>query len=158
MIMGVSVRLKVGQFEVTTDTPEEAAGIIRLFDPALSAGPISSPKLVKKRRPVLLIWDYEHLKAFKGLLKEQPLQRALLNSLFYAREKGKLKELLVKELELDNAKQLAGPLSGLVKNAEKIGLAREAVYTMEKIQIEGKRTYRYLINDSLLSVLSGHSV
>jgi hypothetical protein len=86
-------------------------------------------------------------------LNDQPLQRRLLNNLFLAGYKGKLKEDLVADLELDNAKQLAGPLSGLAKNAEKIGLAREAVYSMEKLQLNGARTYRYSLSESLISQL-----
>jgi hypothetical protein len=147
--MSVSVRLKVGQFEVTTDTPEEAARIIQLFDPNLSAGQVSNLRAVGRSRPTLTKWDSERLKAFRALIEDQPLQRQLLNCLVRAGQDGKLKGELVKELKLENAKQLAGPLSGLAKNAEKIGLAREAVYEMEKIQIDGERTYRYTLSPFL---------
>jgi hypothetical protein len=147
--MGVSVRLKVGQFEVTTDTPEEAAVIMRLFDPNLSAA-VSDFKLLERSRPTLTEWTSERLTAFHVLLNDQPLQRRLLNNLYFAGYKGKLKEELVTDLGLENAKQLAGPLSGLAKNAEKIGLAREAVYSMEKLQVKGERTYRYSLNESLI--------
>lgn len=147
--MGVSVRLKVGQFEVTTDTPEEAARIIQLFDPRLSAGPASNLRVVGRSRPTLTKWDGERLTAFRALIEDQPLQRQLLDCLVRAGQDGRLKDELVKELELDNAKQLAGPLSGLAKNAEKIGLAREAVYQMEKMQIERERTYRYSLSPFL---------
>jgi hypothetical protein len=146
--MDVSVRLKIGQFEVTTDTPSEAAEMIRLFDSALSDS-VSEPTLIHRPRAIRTEWDATNYEAFQSLLKEQPLQRRLLNNLFFAGYEGKSKEELVKDLELDTPKQLAGPLSGLAKNAEKIGLAREAVYTMEKVQIDGKRTYRYSLSESL---------
>jgi len=144
----MAVRLKAGKFDVVADTPEEAAKIMTLLDPSLVRG-IREPEFP---RGLSVEWSAQLVEAFRELLKEQPLQRRLLNSLYAGGRAGVLKEDLVKELKLNNAKQLAGPFSGLAKNAKKIGLAREAVYSMEKIQVEGKRTYRYWPNESLRSV------
>ncbi len=140
--MGVSIRLKVGKFEVATDTPEEAAKIMTLFDPGL----VSDAHESKVPRVLGTEWTPQLLEAFHELIKEQPLQRRLLNVLSAAGEEGKLKEDLVKDLKLSAPKQLAGPLSGLAKYAQKLGLAREAVYSMSKLQLNGKRTYQYWAN------------
>jgi hypothetical protein len=142
--MGVSIRLKIGNFEVVTDTPEEAAKMMTLFDPDL----VTAPRESDSPRILSTEWTPQLWEAFRELIKEQPLQKQLLNTLFARGTAGVLKEELVKELKLTNPKQLAGPFSGVAKYAKKLGLAREAVYKMEKIQIDGKRTYRYFSNQS----------
>jgi hypothetical protein len=139
----VGYRIKANDWEVEADTAQEVASLLRILDG--SGGEHADRAVQIEQGPKHKPWT-----AFKAALLEEKVeghlaQQSLLWHLASLEDPECLyKEDLAKHFKM-STQQLGGVLSGLAKNAKKIGA--EPLFFIEKMQRNGKRTCRYRLNE-----------
>lgn len=131
--------------EIICDTAEEAIALAKVMasssDRPRPAGG-GSGELVGR-------WDETRYKEFMSLIKGK--QRDFLNNLL-ENPHGKTDTAMRGILKIDSNNALAGVTAGLSKNAKKVGIDSEAVFTKEKLMVNDERVLEYKVADSFRSI------
>jgi hypothetical protein len=144
----MAYRVWIGSVAVDCDTPEE------VIDLAKRAGSDSVPsarsvKTLERLSAEGSRWTEKRANEFFRLIDGK--QRKLVDILL-EHEDGRTDAQLLQQLSLTGGKQLAGVLTGLVKNAKKVGADPKELYVKKPVSIGGKRGYEYFLSDSFRSV------
>jgi hypothetical protein len=139
--LGVAYKIKTNNWEVVADTAQEVAQLLRILNG--NGGPHSEEI---EQRPDPRPWTLMRVALLEEAVREHPTQTSLLLTLAYQDNVESLyKEELAQQKGMSTP-QLGGVLSGLAKNAKKLGTG--PLFFVEKVQRNGKRTCRYRVDDN----------
>jgi hypothetical protein len=96
-------------------------------------------------------WTSAVVESFGDLIRRHGFQMKVITILLKSQE-WVTKPDLMKSLNLEDGQQLGGSLSGLSKNAVKLGVP--PVFEMERVQINGVRTSRYRLTKDFRAALT----
>jgi len=131
--------------EIICDTAEEAIALARAM-----AGPSGrSRSLSRKGGEQAGRWDATRYRDFMSLIKGK--QKDFLETLL-ENPHGKTDSALRHTLRLKSNNALAGVTAGLSKNAKKIGMDSNEVFTKEKLMVNDERVLEYKVADNFRGI------
>lgn len=144
-------RVLVSGVPIECDTPEEAVEIAKHAGEATGAGQRRQPAQGDRSQEGGSRWTEARVKEFFRLIKGQ--QKRAIDSLLEHRD-GRTDDQLCQLLGLADGRNLAGVLTGLHKNARKVGADPKELYSRQSVTIGDKRQHEYLLSDSFRKAVS----
>jgi hypothetical protein len=143
----MSYKVEIAGISITMDNPRE---VFELLKEAKRNGTSKLTMVASEEPARKLEWTPDVVDSFTNLIRPLGNQRKVLLALFKASD-WVTKADLMENLGLTDGQQLGGSLSGLSKNATKMGLP--PVFEVERLQISGTRTSRYRLLSDLRSAI-----
>ncbi len=137
-------RIKLGERLIEADTPDEVCELLKRLETDGAGAIVEAPQ-----RHVFDRWTLMGVALFMEIIENRPDQRNLIVRLYS--QQAWRKESLVAASKI-SAQQLGGVLAGIAKNAKKIG--RPPVVKVEHIQLAGRRTCVYRLDDTFRQFLA----
>jgi len=150
----MAFRVWIGSVAVDCDTPEEAIELAKRAEGAASSTPRSTAKVSEQGTKDGSRWTEKRVSDFLRLVEGD--QRKLLDTLLEHAD-GRTDDQLLQFLSLRDGRQLAGVLSGLVKNTKKVGADPSDLYIKKPATIGGKRVFEYFLSESFRRALESHT-
>lgn len=144
----MSYRVTIDGVEIEMDTAEE---VFRLLRNSESDATVVGRAITGT---VAGIWNERTLTEYlRSLPKGENFQIRAIRSLYYGQPDGLSQMDFIAQIEgIEDAQQLGGVLSGLAKNATKLGLPLACeIVTLPRD--DGKRVYRYRLSPSFRAAL-----
>jgi hypothetical protein len=142
----VSYRVTINGTTVEMDSPEEVYQLLA------KSSADSSSRVSIEGNGARQDWTAFKATQFLNRLPANSLQRRVIRLLYHAKPDGVSKEDLLKELETTDSQQAGGVLSGLAKNAKKLGLTSPLEIEKTRDQT-GRRTYIYRLHGDFRQLL-----
>ncbi len=142
----MAYRVIVGSVSVLCDTADDALEIIRRLEGA------TSPRMNVEESPAVngSRWTTSRVTEFTRLVKDN--QRKVLDALTTYHE-GRTDEQLMQLLGINDGRKLAGVLTGLYKNAKKVGADPDDLYKKRRVTIGGKSVQEYTLSTAFRRAL-----
>jgi hypothetical protein len=144
----MSYRVEIDGCSITMDNVRE---VFELIKEAKKNGSPNVVMAASEEPAKMQEWTPAVVESFGDLIRRHGLQMKVTTVLLRAPE-WVTKSDLMKSLNLQDGQQLGGSLSGLSKNAAKLGVP--PVFEMERVQIGGARTSRYRLTKDFRAALT----
>lgn len=135
----MSYRVEIDGHPIVMDSPREVFQLLQ------EAKKLRIPRLSLEATEVAngeaREWSAETCEAFREMIRQHVQQTTLIGALLAAESEWLTKSQLMHSLKITDGQQLGGSLSGITKNAQRLGLP--SPIECERLQVDGKRTSRY---------------
>ena len=139
-------RVIIDGLVVECETTAELAEVVRQFGGGdAGAGSNSSRSAGAESLGGTSRWTEKRIKDFFGLIQDR--QKRLVDALLENPD-GRTDAQLCQLLGYDDIRALAGVLSGVYKNAKKVGADPNDIYRRQPVTIGDKKQQEYIVTDS----------